>query len=91
MKNTYTAGYYFSADSNGGQTPIGAASCFDYNNYKEEKITPEKTDLIYNSAGFKSTVHRLESGVEDVLIQSVTYENTNKKNCFFGNGSHIFC
>lgn len=90
MKKTYTAGYYFSADSNGGQTPIGAVSCFDFNNYKEEKITPEKTDLIYNSAGFKATVHRLESGVEDVLIQSVAYENTNEKTAFLETAATFF-
>ena len=79
MEKNYTSGYYFSADGNGGHTPIGAASDFDYTKYTEKTAHGNETDFIYETGRLKVTVHRLNSDSENTTVQYTTYENRSEE------------
>lgn len=90
MEKNYTSGYYYSADGNGGHTPIGAASDFDYSKYTEKTAHGNETDLIYETGRLKVTVHRLDSDSENTIVQYTTYENRSEEPLILETASTFF-
>ena len=79
MKKNDTAGYYFSAQGNGGKTPIGALCEFDFTKVHKKTVHGEETDYIYEEEGMQITVHRLHEDLENAVVQYITYENRSEE------------